>query len=68
MRKTHENLVENGFMKKLSYMNPEVQQLLQDAGFTHDYPWNIVENEGSISTPMHLVVEPSMTGIKQTLC
>lgn len=38
MRKTHEDLVENGFMKKLSYMNPEVQQLLKDAEFIHYYP------------------------------
>ena len=67
MRQVHEDLVEKGFMKKLSNMNPEVQRLIKDAEFNHYYPWNIVENEGSISTPMRLVVDPSMTGLNQTL-
>ena len=67
MRQVHEDLVEKGFMKKLSCMNSEVKQLIKDAEFVHYYPWNIVENEGSISTPMRMVVDPSMTGLNQTL-
>ena len=67
MRKVHADLVEKGFMMKLSNMSPEVQELINKAEFIHYYPWNIVENEGSISTPMRLVVDPSMTGLNQTL-
>ena len=67
MRKVHEDLVNKGFMMKLSEMSNEVQGLIDQAEFTHYYPWNIVENEGSISTPMRMVVDPSMTGLNQTL-
>ena len=67
MRKVHDDLVEKGFMMKLSEMSPEVQGLIENAKFTHDYPWNIVKNEGSISTSMWMVVDPSMTGLNQTL-
>ena len=67
MRKVHEDLVEKGFMMKLSEMSQEIQGLIERAEFNHYYPWNIVENEGSISTPMRMVVDPSMTGLNQTL-
>jgi len=67
MRKVHEDLVEKGFMMKLSEMSNEIQDLIESAEFNHYYPWNIVENEGSISTPMRMVVDPSMTGLNQTL-
>ena len=67
MRKVHAELVEKGFMMKLSEMTLEVQRLINDAEFIHFYPWNIVENEGSISTPMRMVVDPTMSGLNQTL-
>ena len=67
MRKVHEDLVEKGFMMKLSEMSKEIQELIEHADFNHYYPWNIVENEGSISTPLRMVVDPSMTGLNQTL-
>ena len=67
MRKVHADLVEKGFMMRLTDMSPGVQEIINKAEFVHYYPWNIVENEGSISTPMRLVVDPSMTGLNQTL-
>ena len=67
MRKVHKDLVKKGFMMNLSEMSPEVQALIEQADFTHYYPWNIVETEGSISTPMRMVIDPSMTGLNQTL-
>jgi len=63
MKRVHEDLVEKGFMIKLSKMSKEVQGLIDQTEFNHYYPWNIVENEGSISTPMRMVVDPSMTGL-----
>ena len=67
MKRVHEDLVEKGFMIKLSKMSKEVQGLIDQTEFNHYYPWNIVENEGSISTPMRMVVDPSKTGLNQTL-
>ena len=67
MRKVHQELVEKGFMVKLETMSPADQWSIKNAEFQHYHPWNIVENENSLSTPMCMCVDPTVTGLNQTL-
>ena len=67
MRKAHQELVEKGFMIKLETMSPADQCSIKNAEFQHYHPWNIVENENSLSTPMRMCVDPTVTGLNQTL-
>ena len=67
MRKSHADLVEQGFMTLLHEMPENINQLLTNASFLHYHPWRIVAKEDSISTPIRLVVHPTMTGLNLIL-
>ena len=67
MRKSHSELVDQGFMTKLKEMPDRIQTLLSCAPFLHYHPWRIVAKEDSISTPIRLVVDPTMTGLNLIL-
>ena len=60
MRLSHAELVERNFMKKMSELPERIQRLIQEAPFLHYHPWNMVAKEDSISTPIRLVVDPTM--------
>ena len=67
MIKAHKELVDRGFMIKLTELPSEVQGKIKTAEFSHYYPWFIVRKEDSLSTPIRLVVDPSCTGMNQIL-
>ena len=67
MRIVHRDLVEKDFMTRLDDMIDEVQKYIKDAGFRHYNPWRIVMKEDSISTPVRMVVDPTMTGFNLLL-
>jgi hypothetical protein len=63
IRIAHKELVEKWFMVPFSSLPLEQQQMIKDAPFRHYYPWRAVYKPGSVSTPVRLVVDPSMTGL-----
>ena len=67
MRKVHEELVQKGFMKKMTDIDPNLQEKILQAQFRHYYPWRIQYKEDSLSTPVRLVVDPTMTGLNNIL-
>ena len=67
MRIVHKEFVEKDFMTRLSDMDEESQKYIKDAGFQHYNPWRIVLKENSISTPVRMVVDPTMTGFNLLL-
>ena len=67
MRKTHKDLVDRGFMCKLSDLPPEDQAIVENAPFTHAMPWRAVFKEDSLTTPVRMVVDASCTGINEIL-
>ena len=67
IRKSHADLVEQGFMTLLHEMPENIKQLLTTASFLHYHPRRIVAKEDSISTPIRLVVNPTMTGLNLIL-
>ena len=66
IRKVHADLVSKGFMKKLSDLPLEHQELVKKNGFQHYMPWRTVRKESN-STPIRLVVDPSMSGLNLIL-
>ena len=67
MIKSHAELVEQGFMSRLHDMPEKIKELINNAPFLHYHPWRIVSKEDSISTPIRLVVDPTMTGLNLIL-
>ena len=54
-------------MRKLSELPEENQRMISTAPFRHFHPWRMVAKEDSISTPIRLVVDPTMTGLNLIL-
>ena len=67
VRKAHGELVEKGFMSQLSDLPEELQDVVKNAPFHHYYPWRAVYKEDSVTTPVRLVVDPTMTGLNEIL-
>ena len=67
MRKAHAELVSKGYMKKLSDFDASAQEKIIGAPFRHYYPWRTVEKTDSVSTPIRMVVDPTMTGLNLIL-
>jgi hypothetical protein len=63
LRKTHQDLVDQGFMHNIADMDPEKQALIHHAPFRHYYLWRAVFKESSASTPVRIVVDPTATGL-----
>ena len=61
MRIVYKELVEKDFMKKLVDYDKETQEFIKNASFHHYNLWRIVLKEDSISTPLRMVVDPTMT-------
>jgi hypothetical protein len=62
-----QDLISRGFMMKLSDMDKAKQEVVANAGFQHYFPWRVVYKEDSVSTPVRIVVDPSASGLNQTL-
>ena len=54
-------------MKKLADFDEETQDFIMNAAFQHYNPWRIVLKEDSISTPVRIVVDPTMTSFNLLL-
>ena len=44
-----------------------VQEEVKTAGFNHFHPWRMVRKGDSVSTPVRIVVDPTMTGMNAIL-
>ena len=67
MRLMHEDLVKRGFMKRITDLNCKQQDIIEKSDFQHYMAWTPVEKPDSISTPVRLVVDPSMSGLNLIL-
>lgn len=67
MVKVHEDLVQKGFMRKLSDLSTEQMNIIEQAQFKHYMPWSIAEKPESASTPVRMVVDASITGLNEIL-
>ena len=61
MREVHKDLVEKGFMKKLSDLDEDTQDSIRTAGFRHYNPWRLIMKTDSLTTPVRMVVDPTQT-------
>ena len=67
IRAAFNSLKDAGFITTLSSLSEKVQRKIKAAPFTHYHPWRSVYKEDSVSTPVRLVVDPSMTGLNSLL-
>ena len=67
VRKAHGELVDKSYMSQLSDLPKELQDVVNSAPFHHYYPWRAVYKEDSVTTPVRLVVDPTMTGLNEIL-
>ena len=67
IRKAQNELLERGFMVPLDSLDFETVQFIKEAPFKHYYLWRVVHKEDSISTPVRLVVDPTMSGLNCVL-
>ena len=67
LRETMSDLMERGFMVKVTDLGQEQQDFISTAKFHHYFPWRAVYKEGSVSTPVRIVVDPSASGLNQIL-
>ena len=63
VRVAHSELVEHYFRTKLSDLSDHLQEFIRTADFNHYYCWRVVYKEDSQSTPVRLVVDPTMSGL-----
>jgi hypothetical protein len=66
LRSSMQDLIECGFTVKLSDMEGSKREVVAKAEF-HYFPWRAVYKEGSVSTPIRIVVDPCASGLNQTL-
>ena len=67
MRKSNAELVTQGFISKLKDLPKRIKNLILVALFLHYHPWRIVSKEDFISTPINLMVDPTMTDLNLIL-
>ena len=67
IQKAQAELMEGGFMVPLESLDPETVQYIEEAPFKHYYLWHVVPKEDSKSTPVRLVVDPTMSGLNCVL-
>lgn len=67
IRKVHKDLVDKGFIVKLSDLTQEQQDIINDNEFKQYYVWRTVEKPDSTSTPLRMVVDPSCSGLNLIL-
>ena len=54
-------------MVPMDSLDPETVRFIQEAPFKHYYLWRVVNKEDSLSTPVRLVVDPTMSGLNCVL-
>ena len=54
-------------MVPLDSLDEDTVKFIKEAPFGHYYLWRVVKKEDSLSTPVRLVVDPTMSGLNLTL-
>ena len=67
MRIVHKELVDKKFMVRIRDLPNDKRKFIESAPFRHYYPWRMVERVDSVSTPLRMVVDPTMTGLNSLL-
>ena len=67
IRTQHADLVAQGFIMPVTSLSPALQDKIAEAPFRHYFPFRSVIKEDSPSTPVRLVVDPTMTGLNLCL-
>lgn len=67
IRKAHAELVSLGFIQRKTDLPQDVQELIDKGRFRQFMPWRGVIKEDSPSTPVRMVVDPTMTGLNLCL-
>ena len=67
LRAVHNDLVQQGFISRLTELPEDIQKEIAKGPFWHYNPWRGVWKEGSESTPLRMVVDPTMTGLNSCL-
>lgn len=67
IRKAHKELVDKGFIVPLASLDSKTVKFIQEASFCLYYWWRVVNKTDSLSTPVRLVVDPSIYGLNLTL-
>ena len=67
MVSVQQDLMDKGFMAKLTALPEDSQKLITSAEVNHFYPWRTVDKEDSISTPVRMVVDPQTSGLNDLL-
>ena len=67
LRVAHRDLVGSGFIRKLSDLPSEHQDIVSNAPFKHYMIWRGQGKEDSISTSMRIIVDPTMSGLNLCL-
>ena len=67
MRKVHSELIQRGFMERLDDLSADRKEVILSSPFLHYYPWRTVYKEDSISTPVRMVVDPTMSHLNLIL-
>jgi hypothetical protein len=63
IREAQRGLKQHGFMVPISSLPAGERQAILEAPFRHYFPWRAVYKPGSVSTPVRMVVDPSVTGL-----
>ena len=67
IRKAHKIMVDKGYMKRLKDLPADSKRIIELAMFCHFFPWRCVYKEDSLSTPVRIVVDPTMSGLNLIL-
>ena len=67
VRKVIADLKGQGFLAKLNELPKDVQEAVNSGKFKHYFPWRSVTKGDSLSTPVRVVVDPTMTGLNVCL-
>lgn len=65
--KFHQELVDKGFVKKVTELSQKQQELINKSPVHHFFPWRTVWKQDSVSTPCRIVTDPSITHFNE-LC
>jgi len=67
VRAAHKDLAEKEYMVRLKELPQETQDLINAAPFKHAYPWRAVYKLDSATTPVRIIVDPTITGLNKIL-
>jgi len=67
LRETMKDLIGRGFMIKVTDLEQSKKEFIDAEKFHHYFLWRAVYKEGSVSTPVRIVVDPSASGLNQIL-